>query len=75
MSGIFSHAVHEKHKLSRSDNLKAATLAVEADEVGQHIKRLERSHELARGNGGGKIRIVPATPDAAPYDGRRAATF
>jgi hypothetical protein len=48
--------IADKEHPSRSENLRAATLAVKADEVNEHRKRLERTQELARGNGGRNIR-------------------
>src|ERR1700694_3167227 len=39
----------KKTTLERSDGLRSAALTVEADELNEHRKRLERGHELARG--------------------------
>jgi HK97 family phage major capsid protein len=56
-----------KDHLSRSDNLRAAAIAVEADELNEHIKRLERGDDIARGHARG-IRTVPGSQQSGDGD-------
>jgi HK97 family phage major capsid protein len=56
-----------KPKLSRSENLRSHALQVEADEVDQHIKKLERADDMARGRGGSGIRYEGEGSGVQPY--------
>ena len=57
----------DKDHLSRSENLRVHALGVEADEVNEHIKRLEKGHALARGGGGPGIRYEGEGAGVQPY--------
>src|ERR1700739_3066116 len=59
--------IAEKDHPSRSENLRAAALAVESDELDQHIKALERAHDIAHDRGGPKIRAVGEGDGINPY--------
>jgi HK97 family phage major capsid protein len=62
----------EKDHLSRSENLRMHALGVEADEVNEHVKGLERGHDLARGRGGSRIAYEGEGSGVQPYRDRDA---
>lgn len=56
-----------KEHLSRSENLRGAALTVEADELNEHIKDLERRDKITRGGARG-VRTVPGSQQSGDGD-------
>jgi HK97 family phage major capsid protein len=64
-------ALGAKHRLSKADEREAGQLTAEVDLLDAHRRRLERADDLARGNGGGRIRVDDGSFD--PYSDERGA--
>jgi HK97 family phage major capsid protein len=62
----------DKQKLSRSENLRSHALGVEADELDQHIKSLERARDITRGARAGRYQLEGEGSGVQPYRDRDA---
>jgi HK97 family phage major capsid protein len=56
-----------KDRPSRSENVRAASLNLEIDELGVHIERLERGDKIAKGRSGGRYRTEGEGDGVDPY--------